>query len=564
MDRGIVLGATRELARTLFALLPRCAPNNAAPEEWAVALEATLAHLHRTADHVFRSVKEDSSFSDRKVSSNASRWDARDIVGDEVGDLLDLPPWKGINAGIERLNGCLQLLQAHLSTTSSMTLAIPVAPIWRALERILSVFMSSTRYRPDIRPEIEREERETLWSRLSEIHNTAITTTMVLIRRLGRSSIALTDMILRRLLLVFELSQDNSQARGTIYLVTTEILVMVGQSMPKAKVMSLLPLIHAACTDVQEEVVDLHHGYTTATETKMGSGSLLGLDLTKDNTIFDANRSVRSSQVSNALGLLETTLACMRPECVPLALRATIDRTVIIAQERDAMLASVLNPPRQETAAQQASSILPFLSRAYPSDPSVASLLRPRVPVIRSKWNPDFTTEQQDEDEDMPGWTDVQDSDSPVALANGRPEQGVSNPFAYAKHNDTEIANEKQPMVHQVVRSPKRPPDSIISWSNAAPRQPLTKRMRTDAVESANLQETVVDNKPIVVENGEDERVISDHAHGDSSTASKAKTMVQDDDGSERSITPELIIPSDLGASSPDEEDAEEEQDASM
>jgi hypothetical protein len=87
-------------------------------------------------------------------------------------------------------------------------------------------------------------------------------------------------------------------------------------------------------------------------------------------------------------------------ELLSTPLRGLIDKTAILTRNKDAMLSSVLNlvKPRK-TKGSSMSSILPFLAREYPHEPSVEALVRPRLPVLRPRQadDGDFGPSEDDE-----------------------------------------------------------------------------------------------------------------------------------------------------------------------
>lgn len=94
-----------------------------------------------------------------------------------------------------------------------------------------------------------------------------------------------------------------------------------------------------------------------------------------------ANYSGLTEAASNLLPVL---LSSIPAQHFSDSLRTRMDRTAIMTRQKDAMMASVLNPPPSKKFGKPAASILPLLARCFPGDKGVESLLRPRMPVVRT------------------------------------------------------------------------------------------------------------------------------------------------------------------------------------
>jgi pre-rRNA-processing protein RIX1 len=104
----------------------------------------------------------------------------------------------------------------------------------------------------------------------------------------------------------------------------------------------------------------------------------------------------------NASGLLQAVLVSIPAELLPPSTRAEIDRTIILTSDKDAMLASVLNPVPAIKGRGAGSSIIPFLVRTYGEQMEVEALIRPRMPVLMTAPELDaYVDEDQEEDEEM-------------------------------------------------------------------------------------------------------------------------------------------------------------------
>ena len=128
----------------------------------------------------------------------------------------------------------------------------------------------------------------------------------------------------------------------------------------------------------------------------------MNTDIYLKSASYQRDVSVVSTCIQEATqDLLSLALISVLSGYFPPPLRSQIDRTAIITQNKQAMLASVMNPipiPRRRDE-KPISSILPYLARAYPGAMEVEALLRPQMPPIESRQNDDGDTET-DKDQD--------------------------------------------------------------------------------------------------------------------------------------------------------------------
>ena len=95
--------------------------------------------------------------------------------------------------------------------------------------------------------------------------------------------------------------------------------------------------------------------------------------------------------------LLMLALTNLPKDFLPFSLRCQIDRTAIISNNKEVMLASVMNPIPKRRRQKQTSSILPLLARAHSEALPVEALLRPQMPPIHSRQNDASVLDSDDE-----------------------------------------------------------------------------------------------------------------------------------------------------------------------
>jgi pre-rRNA-processing protein RIX1 len=396
-------------ARRLFVQFPCCAPKGASSEEWENAIRTTIGGAHRVADKVFRAVLEDWQSIVREASANGHTLDGE--VQDLEDDYLSLPPWSGIFAGSERLVGLVQLIKQHLDSPTTNAVTFKVGVVMDLITRILSLTIpasGSKSFQNTVRVnnQVSKEERENLWLVLPDVHVAAIELLLSLARRLQASTLAIDTLVLDQLIWVFGSEKDNAQVRTACYKAIAALLERSGVTLPKTSVDSLVPLIRTCCEDLLPSesvpvVVKDTPGQAKSKGNSQPQGSanadsFLGSKVTNDPTA--SFPGVRDA----AHDLLPVLLSGVRAQYFSDSLRARLDRTAVLIQHKEAMLASVLNPPPSKKFGKPAASILPLMARSFQGDHDIEGMMRPRMPVIRlgaQDTELDGSVEEEDEEE---------------------------------------------------------------------------------------------------------------------------------------------------------------------
>ena len=393
-----------ESARHLFVLLHVTGPKNTAPEEWAKSLDSVIVTLQGTANRVFRSLIEDFTF---PVGSHgiANTNPMDDVVSDQSPTPLALPAWIGIHAGIERLDGLLHLLQAFLATATAAAVTLPVGNILNLVDRILSISPPGNGRNPRVKPEIGRDEREGLWVGLPGLQASALGVCSLMISRMGHSSAAIACTILEQLLWTFESQYANESLRKAAYALTSQILSTAGLTLPKTYAISLSRCIRMCCEDLLPSTESHLQGGQAAFSDTTKAANGVTLSANADSYLKSTNNrvdlSVTSAEVHQAAReLLMLALTKLPNNFLPFSLRCQIDRTAIITDNREVMLASVMNPISKRRGQKQTSSILPLLARAHSEALPVEALLRPQMPPIQFRQS-DASVLESDEEGDF-------------------------------------------------------------------------------------------------------------------------------------------------------------------
>lgn len=380
-------------SRDLFVLLSSCAPKNKSAEDWAKSLHSVIESLHKTADRAFRAVIEnwEPSVSRAQLNGNSTHDFAKVVCGQDEDD-LGLPPWRGIHAGAERIDGLLHILKVYLTAPTNLSVKIPVGALTDATERILSIFPpygeSESEYSgPRVHPEAGKNERDGLWTSLPMLHVSALELLSLIILRLGHNSAIASDAILERSLWVFEAERSNNHVRTAVYKLISNILRLFGLSLSKPIAALLSSCVKSCCEDLIPS-----KDQSTPAEDSAASGprqTSNSVSINADSYLKAPAKAAKLSanQLENvaAVSLLSLVISNVPRDFFTYSLRAQIDRTAVLIKSKQTMLASVLNPPTRRKGARETSSLMPLLTREFPCSLEVEALVRPRMPVLKPR-----------------------------------------------------------------------------------------------------------------------------------------------------------------------------------
>ncbi|KAF2254116.1 hypothetical protein BU26DRAFT_516355 [Trematosphaeria pertusa] len=401
-------------ARRLYTQLPCCAPKGASNEEWHESFKRTVENVHRVSDRVFRAVVEDWRSSVNNMPSLNSH-----TSDDEVQDLepsaMALPPWSGIYAGSERLVSLLRLIKDHLDCATAGPISLNVGLTVDLLSRLLSLTVPSTTGGKAFQTngarfnnQVTKEERETLWLILPNVHVAAMEILLVLTHRCDASTLAVDVVLLDQLVWVFASEKDTPQIRTACYQTVAQLLMRSGAALSKSSIDSLSTMIRTCCDDILP--VELSLVSSKQTQAKANGNSQQQVTTNADS-FLRLSKSLKdpianfSGLQEAARSLLPVVFANIRSQYLSNSVRARLDRTVILVGHKDAMVASLLNPPPSRKCGKPAASILPLLARFRAGEQDVESLLRPRMPVIRTGSQDYNGGEEEEEEEEEEGAT---------------------------------------------------------------------------------------------------------------------------------------------------------------
>ncbi|CAG7560891.1 unnamed protein product [Fusarium equiseti] len=370
-DEIVAPQSLQRASRKLVISLHHVAAKSGGSDEWAKLIDVLLKELHSTADQVLRAVQESWEGSNGYTRSRV------EVDGEpNGGGGAELPSWSGIEAGAERLVGLYQYLSDCLKYPTKTPVTIPTSTLVDASSRLLLIARLSPKSQTwdqalQTNAAISRDEKDNLWAALPDIHISALQLVQVLFQRLGQESVAIAPEVLDHLVRVFKSGINLPTVRTTGYTVLKEILTISGPTLSKSSVASLDPILGACCRDLQQDaghLKEIAKPAASGTDSKKNSiAANADLFLKPQSAEVVSNTSLEPKHKAAATSLLPVILSNLPQRHLKAALRGLVDQTAIVTSNRDAMLASVLNPYKDQRG-RVYPSILPHLTQQFPDD----------------------------------------------------------------------------------------------------------------------------------------------------------------------------------------------------
>ncbi|KAG0155751.1 hypothetical protein PDIDSM_2924 [Penicillium digitatum] len=494
-----------DAAEQLLVCLHKCAPKDQAGSGWKDDCKATILSIHRTTDHAFRAVVEQWESVDASLVHTRPNYSQE--IGDGGPDGLGLPGWNGLHSGVDRLIALLQILSGFISMPSAAAVALPMGSILDLTSRLTSVTIPpngavSSQSGIQFNQEISRDEREGLWMELPRIHIACMDLLSNVVGILATSATSVTQTILEQAVWTFKGEQFNRDLRSAVYALLRSLVLVNGPAMTKQSVVSLTNVLRSCCNDLLPSTGDRistgNPGSDSKSKSKGGQGTanadaFLNPDLQKSRQV-QADSPPLDIQ-HNASAFLQAVFVSIPAELVPPSIRAEMDRSIILTSDKDAMLASVLNPVPAVKGRGAGSSIIPFLTRPYADQMEVEALVRPRMPVLMTAPELDAYVDEDEEaeDEDMAddSYNAAQRLRIPEATCASAPASTEVRPFEAAtpvptfhKRTYTEelTAEEPTPQKQDVQTKKARFDEIIPTISSQQPfSQPASAITKTEA-----------------------------------------------------------------------------------
>jgi len=413
-DEIVAPQSLQRASRKLVISLHHVAAKSGGSDEWAKLIDVLLKELHSTADQVLRAVQESWEGSNGYTRSRV------EVDGEpNGGGGAELPSWSGIEAGAERLVGLYQYLSDCLKYPTKTPVTIPTSALVDAASRLLLIARLSPKSQTwdqalQTNAAISRDEKDNLWAALPDIHISALQLVQVLFQRLGQESVAIAPEVLDHLVRVFKSGINLPTVRTTGYTVLKEILTISGPTLSKSSVASLDPILGACCRDLQQDaghLKEIAKPAASGTDSKKNSiAANADLFLKPQSVEVVSNTSLEPKHKAAATSLLPVILSNLPQRHLKAALRGLVDQTAIVTSNRDAMLASVLNPYKDQRG-RVYPSILPHLTQQFPGDKGLEILrtnIRAGVQSLAEGEEPlealpveEEEEEEEEEDEEM-------------------------------------------------------------------------------------------------------------------------------------------------------------------
>ncbi|KAI9711965.1 MAG: hypothetical protein M1828_001764 [Chrysothrix sp. TS-e1954] len=398
-------------AQRLFAMLHFSAPKSDKDEKkdgarkaWSTDFENLLVDAHKTADQVFRAVVEEwQSSCGVHVGFKTSDNDMLCQGPTQLG----LNGFAGIQDGCSRLRRLLALAATFTVSRSSDPVDFPLARLVDMLTRLfLVVVPSSVNASENLRlnESMSDEETNALWTELPDIHVATLKCVSALCDRLGTSAVPVYAVLLEHVEWLFRRESYNVALRMSAYSAVANILHLVGVGLHRQSVRDLSPLMQVCCKDIvppsreaKDDTNQLANTHTKRVTTSLNADTLFVVAKAGTEPLNPKNTDLETA----ALHLLATFLSKVPSRHIPPLLRATLDRTAILRQDKAAIFASCMNPPTHRSGEKSKASLLPLLTRLHPAALETEGLVRPRMPIL-------FVGEQQgSDDEDYEEMHDV-------------------------------------------------------------------------------------------------------------------------------------------------------------
>ncbi|KAJ5562851.1 Armadillo-like helical [Penicillium sp. DV-2018c] len=396
-----------DAAEQLLVSLHKCAPKDQASAGWKDDCKSTILSVHRTTDHVFRAVVEQWESVDAGLAHARPNYSQE--IGDHADDGLGLPGWSGLHSGVDRLVALLKILSGFISMPTAAAVGLPIGSILDVTARLTAVTVPSdgalsSQSGIQLNQEISRDEREVLWMELPRVHIACMELLSGVVDVLGTSATSITQTILEQAVWTFKGEKFNRDLRSSVYSLLRSLVPVSGPAMTKQSVVSLNTVLRTCCQDLLPETEDSPSmGSDPKAKSKGGQGTS-NADAFFNPNLQKSGQAQLGSQVldlqHNASALLKVVFASVPAELVPPSIRAELDRTIILTSDKDAMLASVLNPVPAIKGRGAGSSIIPFLARPYADQMEVEALIRPRMPVLMTAPELDAFVDEDEEAED--------------------------------------------------------------------------------------------------------------------------------------------------------------------
>ena len=501
-------------------------------------MAAVIADVHETATRIFRAVHE------RWQSSCGVATGTRRIEGDvSIAEptQFGLAGLSGIHDGSTRLRRLLELATAFTVSKTADSIDYPLGRVVDLLTRLFLVVVptsSSASRNLKLNDSISNEEKDALWTELPDIHISASRLAKAVCERFGTSAVSVHVTLMEHIEWTFRYEKYDAALRESAYRGISCILQLSGVSLQRQQIRGLGSLMQSCCSDIVPQDKGTE-GFSTTSKgiaAPLNADSFLSIAKTPQK-LWAQQSSIETA----ARSLLSTFLSRVPAQHISSYLRATLDRTAVLSEDKDAMFASCMNPPLHRAGEKPKASLLPLMARLYPEALETEALVRPRMPVVVVGERPDDEDDEMDEEE--PVLTNVAEAERGRDLTSpGEADNALQFETAVRTASDSDAAGLAQ---SSVSFGAKPGFDPAFEISHKRPLSP-------DVVDAPSVEPVVWrDDNPQKT----DETVMTMHVPGtkvETRDISQGAGLNDDDDF--------VIPPLYLNSSEDDEEDGEAEE----
>jgi pre-rRNA-processing protein RIX1 len=375
-------------AGALLVALHYSAPKNTAASEWSQLCGDTVHAAHATADLLFRSVHEDWA---PAVSGLNHTTASSHLKGEQPScgpDAIGLAGWNGVHDGALRLSRLLGLLEASFAVTTATEVLIPLSSVIDLCARLLALTIPGTNkdsgYTHKLNAEFGKDEREMMWSEISTIHLSCMRLLCMVVERFQYAILPVSKSLIDHLSWLFDAEHNLPEIRTSSYEMLSLILPVVGPTATESDVKKVSSMIRHACSDLSATLTRFESQPVNGKGPKTATTNVDSFAGPIKTSIDQKIWPERSASQNMAMNLICMLLKSVPAHLIPNTLRTEIDRTAVLTQDKQALLASVLNPAKAHQGRHATASLLPFFVHVA-SGLEAESLLRPRMAVVVEK-----------------------------------------------------------------------------------------------------------------------------------------------------------------------------------
>ena len=520
------------LAQHLHALLPSCAARNGAAEEWKKYVQVIINHINHTADTTFRAIVESQS------KGHGAHEEGTQEPGNELIDELSLGRWQGVAAGCERISGLLGLLSAYLSTDGSVVYQVPVKPVYELSDRMLSFThlpsTSSATNAEIVNRHISREERELLYMQMPQIHTATLQLLSTVMQRSSLVSFGFAEDLLDQLAWIVQRSALTKELSIAIYQLAEQIIDLIGPSLDAEKSVAVNSVLRLACKDLLPQAEKRNN---TSNGTATAKPQTLHYDA--DSFILRSKTTARKQATATDLENQATQLLLVALVRIPAStlaqVRLEIDHVVVLLQDQNLQIASILNP--HQSSKQSNRNLVPFLDNTRAQDVLAQALIHRRA-------NPIISRLVYDQEEGM--------SEAPDTV-NSEPEFSNTDQldFQFTPNANFQIPQPIEPII-QASAIAETNTETVVEFNEQVTKElePPSEQPRLDLHPGPKLPQ-------LYDQQGEDSSLAQSRAVFAAETREVEMENAAGDESDDSSEIPEIVV--DLDDSSDDDDDIDDD-----